>query len=133
MKTASTPPFAAIWAAPMLCFASSGAAATDRAETAASVALVQTAAVTVVSNAPLQIALLTATLMPAGTVAPVGLVLSASGGDPGEGGRAAGLVSSGGSPNGTITSGDAVSVNVGTVPGAAGGTSGVQVVIAQYN
>lgn len=132
MNTAPIPLLAAAAAAVLLIGAGSAASAADRAATAASVDLVQSAAVTVVNNAPLQIALLTATLMPGGPAAPIGLVLSPAGG-PGDESPAAGLVAIGGALNGTVTGGDAVSVSVGTVAGAAGAPGGVQVVIAQYN
>jgi hypothetical protein len=162
MTNASATTWAAV-SALSLCLAGPGASASERTETAASVTIVQPAAVTVVSNGPLQALLLTAAIAPAGVVftasgAVPAAVASAGAGVPG-GGRAGGsgspaaraesgragqpapggaappaLVAVGGALGGTTIDGDAVSVSVGTIAGgSAPGSASVAVVIAQFN
>jgi len=87
----------ALFAVIALWFPWQGAAASDRIESRASVTVVQSAAVTVVSNAPLQTILLTV------AIAPVGVVFTASGvgsvaASAPVGGAAGGGATGGGSP-----------------------------------
>lgn len=136
-----------------LCIPWHGAAAAERVQSRASVTLVQSAAVTVVNNVPLQTVLLTISIAPVGVVfsAPAATPAGASvagGGPPAEGGAAfdrtggspdgeggsGGLIVLGGAPGGPTIAGDAVSVSVGNASGGtATGSPTVAVVIAQYN
>lgn len=159
MTNASARFCAALPVALSLCFGWSCASASDRAETAASVTIVRSAAVTitntvvnrtVANNASLQTLLLTAAIAPAGVVFTASRTDRVAGGrgtgggaaaDIGgaglpatEGGDVAGWLAFGGSLTGATIDGDAVSVSVGNVSGgSAPGSAGVPVVIAQYN